>query len=240
MDSDLTNTPGDTNTPADAHARAHLAAIVECSDDAIVSKSLDGIIINWNSGAERIFGWTAEEVVGKSIDIIIPEDRRQEEPMILAQLRAGNRVDHFETVRKTKQGRAIDVSVTISPIRDSDGKIIGASKIARDITIQKQVQRELGDSRKAAHAAREEAERANRAKDQFLSVLSHELRTPLTPVLGAISLIEHNPLISPEDLREQMMMIRRNIETEARLVDDLLDLTRIARGKMQLHFEVID
>src|SRR5690349_18612897 len=102
-------------------AQARLAAIIESSDDAIVSKTLDGIIRSWNKSAERIFGWTADEVVGKSITIIIPPDRQDEEPKILARLRAGERVDHFETVRVTKDGRLIHVSVTISPVRNSAG-----------------------------------------------------------------------------------------------------------------------
>jgi PAS domain S-box-containing protein len=213
-------------------AQATLAAIVESSDDAIVSKTLEGVIRTWNKGAERIFGYTADEVVGKSILIIIPEDRKDEEPRILERLRRGERVDHFETVRVRKDGRKIDVSVTISPIRDSNGRMIGASKIARDITEQKQIQRELEEAKRTAEAA-------SRAKDQFLSVLSHELRTPLTPVLAALSIFETRDDLPP-DVREELGMLRRNVETEARLVDDLLDLTRISRGKIQLHFEAVD
>jgi len=218
--------------PELARVRAVLAAIVESSDDAIVSKTLDGIITTWNQGAQRIFGWLPEEVVGKPINIIIPPDRQDEEPKILEQIRAGRRVDHFETVRMTKEGRMIDVSVTISPIRDAGGVIIGASKIARDITLQKQIQREL-------EIAKDAAESANKAKDHFLSVLSHELRTPLTPVLGALSYLERQPSL-PEELRSELGMLRRNVQTEARLVDDLLDLTRISRGKLKLHLEVVD
>ena len=233
---------------ARAAAQAWLAAVVESSDDAIVSKNLDGVVTSWNKGAERIFGWTAAEAVGKPIaSLIIPPDRQEEEPHILSRLRAGERVDHFETIRVTKDGRRIDVSVTISPIRDETGKTIGASKIARDVTLQKRFQQELQAARDAAEQARqlaerarEEAESANRAKDHFLSVLSHELRTPLTPVLGAISLMEQNAASLPEDVREQVRMMRRNVETEARLVDDLLDITRIARGLVRLHFEVTD
>src|SRR6266571_5934349 len=130
------------SAPGLAPAQARLAAIVESSDDAIVSKTLEGIITTWNRGAERIFGWSAEEVLGKAINIIIPSDRQEEEPKILEQIRSGQRVDHFETVRITKDGRWVDVSVTISPVRDVNGVIIGASKIARDITQQKQIQRE--------------------------------------------------------------------------------------------------
>src|SRR5207248_424560 len=128
-------------------------------------------------GAQRVFGYQAEEVVGKPINIIIPPDRQHEEPHILSRICRGERVDHFETVRMAKDGRLIDISVTISPIRDGSGTIVGASKIARDVTLQKRFQEEL-------QKAKVIAEEANRAKDQFLSVLSHELRTPLTPVLA--------------------------------------------------------
>jgi signal transduction histidine kinase/CheY-like chemotaxis protein len=153
--------------------------------------------------------------------------------MILARLRKGERVDHYETVRMRKDGGVIDVSVTISVIKDPSGRIIAASKIARDISDRKKVERELQE-------AKELAEAASRAKDEFLSALSHELRTPLTPVLAAISFIENDPHLSPDEIRGHVGMIRRNIENEARLVDDLLDLTRISRGKVKLHFEVVD
>ena len=219
--------------------QARLAAIIESSDDAIVSKTLEGVITSWNKGAERIFGWTAPEVIGKPITIIIPPDRLQEEPRILSRIQSGERVDHFETIRRTKDGKLVDVSVTISPVRDATGRIVGASKIARDVTLQKRFQQELQTAREVAERAREEAEAANRAKDHFLSVLSHELRTPLTPVLAAISMMERDATVTGH-LAESVSMIRRNVETEARLVDDLLDLTRIARGKVRLHFEVVD
>jgi PAS domain S-box-containing protein len=227
--------------------QARLAAIVESSDDAIVSKTLEGIVTSWNKGAERIFGYKPDEIIGQSINILFPPDRQDEEPKILARLARGERVDHFETIRMRKDGQLINISVTISPVRDASGRIVGASKIARDITAQKRAERELRDARDAAEsarrdseAAREAAEAANRAKDHFLSVLSHELRTPLTPVLAAVSLLESGPELSPEELRRNVEMIRRNVETEARLVDDLLDVTRIARGKVRLHFEIID
>jgi PAS domain S-box-containing protein len=125
--------------------KAHLAAIIESSDDAIVSKSLQGIIRTWNKGAERIFGWTADEVIGKPITIIVPPERQDEEPQILRRLRAGERVDHFETVRITKSGKRVRVSVTISPVRDATGRIVGASKIARDITALREYERRLSD-----------------------------------------------------------------------------------------------
>jgi PAS domain S-box-containing protein len=127
-------------------ARARLAAIVESSDDAIVSKNLNGIILTWNAGAERLFGYTAEEAVGRSITLIIPQERLDEERMILERLRRGERIDHFETVRVSKGGRQIDISLTVSPLRDSEGQIIGASKIARDITLRKRAEAVLRES----------------------------------------------------------------------------------------------
>ena len=117
-----------------------LASIVESSDDAIISKGLDGIITSWNRGAERLFGYTAEEVIGKPVTILIPEDRMNEEPEILDRIRRGERIDHYDTVRRRKDGSLIDISLTVSPLKDADGRIIGASKIARDITERKRAQ----------------------------------------------------------------------------------------------------
>ena len=122
--------------------QARLAAIVATSDDAIVSKNLDGVVLSWNSAAERIFGYTADEIIGHPILILLPPERINEEATILAKIRRGERVDHFETVRLRKDGRRVDVSVTISPIHDAAGKVIGASKIARDITEYKQLVKE--------------------------------------------------------------------------------------------------
>ena len=124
-----------------------LAAIVDSSDDAIVSKSLDGVISSWNKGAERMFGYTADEAIGQHITLIIPPDRRQEEAMILERLKRGERVDHFETVRVRKDGTPLDISLTISPVRDGEGRVIGASKVARDITEQKRAEQALRESK---------------------------------------------------------------------------------------------
>ncbi len=124
-----------------------LSAIVESSDDAIISKNLDGVITSWNKSAQRLFGHTAEEAIGQTVaNLLIPEDRQDEEPDILARLRRGERVDHFETVRRRKDGSLIDISLTISPVRDAQGVIIGASKIARDITESKRIQAALAES----------------------------------------------------------------------------------------------
>jgi PAS domain S-box-containing protein len=142
---DLENVVGAVNVLVDISerrqaedAKALLASIVESSDDAIVSKTLDGRILTWNKGAERLFGFTAKEAIGSSVTIIIPPDRLDEEKEILSRLRQGKKIDHYETVRVSKNGRQIDVSLSISPIRNSAGCIIGASKVARDITARKQ------------------------------------------------------------------------------------------------------
>jgi len=209
-----------------------LAAIVSSSDDAIVGKDLNSIVTSWNAGAERIFGYSASEMIGSSIVRLIPPDHQGEEDQILARIRRGERVDPIETVRVGKDGRLLDVSITVSPIKDSMGNVVGASKVARDISERKRAEEKL-------QAAKVSAERANQAKDDFMAVLSHELRTPLTPALAAASyLAEHEDL--PSQLREEVTAIRRNVQFEARLIDDLLDLTRITRGKLQLHHEAVD
>ncbi len=163
--------------------------------------------------------------------MLMPDDRKNEEIAILAQLRRGERVDHFQTVRVRKDGRHIDVSVTISPVRNREGEIIGASKIARDITDQKHYEREL-------KKAKETADAANKAKDRFLAVLSHELRTPLTPVLATVTFLERAEL--PPEIAESIATIRRNVEMEARLIDDLLDVSRIAQSKIELRLELVN
>ena len=123
-----------------------LSSLIESADDAIISKTLDGIITSWNNGAERIFGYKADEVIGKPITIIIPPDHLDEEPAILARLRAGHRVEHYETVRVRKDGRRLDISLTVSPIKGPNGQVVGASKIARDVTEQREARRALDEA----------------------------------------------------------------------------------------------
>ena len=381
-------------------ASRRLAAIVESSDDAIVSKDLNGIITSWNAGAERLFGYSAEETIKKPITLIIPPDRYHEEQQILDRIHSGERVDHFDTVRRRKDGTLVNVSITVSPIKQADGRVVGASKIARDISERVRNDRrrlaqytvasllagswtldeassailqtiasigewvlsgiwvqdeEVGKLRCRAfwHAgtpklqkfgefsktidfgrgeglpgrvwgsnepawiydvtrdknfprasaareaglrggfafplfagravngvielfsndvaepdhdllqlvtalgsqlglfierrridrelqeAKENAEAASAAKDRFLAMLSHELRTPLNPVLLWADGILSQPGLDP-DIKEGLRMICRNVELEARLIDDLLDLTRIARGKLQLQLQIAD
>jgi two-component system CheB/CheR fusion protein len=220
-------------------AQAFFAAIVESSDDAIIGKSLDGVILSWNRAAERLFGYTAAEAVGQPISFLAPPERRDEMPTILSAVRRGERVDHFETERMAKDGHRLQVSLSVSPIKDADGRVVGAAKIARDITRRKAAERALAERNEELRAANARAEAANAAKDRFLATLSHELRTPLTPVLAITSVLEEDSRL-PADAREALSRVRRNVELEARLIDDLLDLTRIARGKLELHREVVD
>jgi PAS domain S-box-containing protein len=141
MNGDLHRNLGrERRTPAAEHDTYRLAAIVESSDDAIVSKDLNGVIKSWNQGAERLFGYSAEEAIGQSVTILIPDDRHDEEPGILARIRRGERIDHYETTRRRKDGCLVDISLTVSPIRDAGGAVIGASKIARDITERRRAQ----------------------------------------------------------------------------------------------------
>lgn len=220
-------------------AQARLAAIVESSDDAIISKDLNGIVTSWNRAAERIFGYTAAEMIGKSILTIIPRNRRNEEDSILAALRRGDRVDHFDTIRVTKDGREVPVSLTISPLRDGEGRVIGASKIARDISDRRRVEAERDQLMESERVARTAAERANRSKDEFLATLSHELRTPLNAMLGWSQLMRTTPMDGSEITRA-LSAIERNVRLQSQLVDDLLDMSRIASGKMRIEIQRVN
>jgi PAS domain S-box-containing protein len=206
-------------------------AIVDYSDDAIVSKDLKSIVMSWNKAAERIFGYSAEEMIGQSIIKILPPDRLDEEKQIVARLQRGERVDHFETKRLHKNGRLIDVSLTISPIRNDEGVIVGASKIARDITPRKEAQRKLAESH-------EELKRADRMKAEFLATLSHELRTPLNAILGWVQILKDGA--SLDDLAESIPIIERNVRTQSQLIEDLLDMSRIEAGKVSLDLQRVD
>jgi PAS domain S-box-containing protein len=216
-----------------------LAAIVETSDDAIVSKDLQSTIRSWNRGAERIFGYTAEEMIGRSIRTIIPADRWSEEDEVLRQLRQGNRVDHFETIRRRKDGTDVPVSLTISPIHSATGIVVGASKIARDITERRQAEAERAQLLEREQQARTEIERASRLKDDFLAVLSHELRTPLNAVMGYTQLLITGAAPGG-DVDRVYRAIQRNAQAQVRLVESLLDLSRILAGKLELNSAVLE
>ncbi|HKU70319.1 MAG TPA: PAS domain S-box protein [Burkholderiales bacterium] len=194
------------------------AAIVENSEDAIISKDLNGVVQSWNPGAEALFGYTAKEAIGQPITIVIPSEKLEEEADILGRIRRGQRVEHFDTVRRRKDGTLIDISVSISPIIGMHGKVLGASKIARDI----------GDRVRAEKALKE----ADRRKDEFLAMLSHELRNPLAPIRNAVTLLKE---VDDEATRsEACAILERQVAQMTRLVDGLLDLTRISRGVIEM------
>ena len=216
------------------------SAIIASSDDAIISKDLDGVVQSWNSSAERMFGYTAAEMIGKSITVLFPPDRLDEEPKILDQIRRGQRVDHFETIRVRKDGSELDVSVTISPVKDATGTVIGVSKIARDVSSIKRIVREKDDLLVREQAARAEAERVSQVKDEFLATLSHELRTPLTAILGWANVLSSRGATSAQELKQGLQAIERNARAQAQLIEELLDMSRIINGKLRLDVQPVD
>jgi len=232
----------------EAELAGRFKAIIESSDDAIVSKDLNGIVQSWNPAAERIFGYTAAEMIGRPIEVIFPPERRDEEPKILDRLRRGERVDHFETVRVRKDGTRIDVSVTISPVRGPGGEVIGASKVARDVTAYKQLMRQREELLESEQHARREAERQSHVKDEFLATLSHELRTPLNAILGWTQVLQQRTAEvaaaleadAAADLTEGLDVIERNTRVQTQLIDDLLDMSRITAGKIRLDVQQVD
>ncbi len=220
-------------------ARARLAAIVDSADDAIVSKTLDGVITSWNRAAQAMFGWTAAEAVGQRITLIIPRERWPEEDEVLARVRKGESIDHFDTVRERKNGERIDVSLTVSPVKDARGRIIGASKIARDVSDRKRAEAERTKLLQTVQQAREEAEELNRSKDQFLALLSHELRTPLNAIFGWARMLQ-SAAMDEVTSRRAIDAILRNATAQVQLVEDLLDVSRIITGKMRLDVQSLD
>jgi signal transduction histidine kinase/ActR/RegA family two-component response regulator len=178
-------------------------------------------------------------MVGRPIEVIFPPDRRDEEPKILERLRRGERVDHFETVRVRKDGTPIDVSVTISPVRSPTGEIIGASKVARDVTAFKQLLRQREELLESERHARREAERVSRVKDEFLATLSHELRTPLNAIVGYSRLLRGG-ILSGEKASRGLETLERNATSLTQIVEDVLDISRIMSGKIRLDVQPVD
>ena len=206
--------PSNPAVPATAdRAELLLAAIVESSDDAIVSKDLNGIVTSWNKAAERIFGWKATEIIGKSITTIIPPELHDDEPKILAKLRAGQRIDHFQTVRMRKDGERLDVSLTVSPIRDRDGKVIGAAKIARDITQQKRVEAAIQISERLASVGR------------LAATVAHEINNPLEAITNFIYLARHQQGL-PENVKQYLEHADKELGRVAHLARQTLGFYR--------------
>jgi PAS domain S-box-containing protein len=196
------------------------AAIIAFSDDAVVSKTLDGTITSWNHAAERMFGYTPEEAIGQHITLIIPPELRREEEDIIGKLRQGIHIDHYETVRVRKDGTKVDVSLSISPVRDRMGNIIGAAKIARDITERLELERR---------------------KDEFISTASHELKTPITTLKGFTDLLLRK--FKRQGMQEEVPILTRmdaQIKRLTRLIDELLDASKAQAGQLVYEEEPVD
>jgi PAS domain S-box-containing protein len=214
-------------------ALLYLAAIVSSSDDAILSKDLGGIITSWNAAAERMYGYSAQEILGRPVTLLFPSDRKDEFTCIMERLRQGVRVEHYETIRVRKDGSHLDVSVSISPIKDNGGTIIGASAIARDISERKELERQ---------------------REAFVGLVTHELKTPLTVLQGNIQLAQRRltRMLSQtnqfteeqqrwlEDVLAMLARSQQPLRVQQRLINDLLDISRIRENNVELHLAVFD
>ncbi|HEU5226460.1 MAG TPA: PAS domain S-box protein [Ktedonobacteraceae bacterium] len=191
-----------------------LAAIVESADDAILSKTLDGTIISWNRGAEQLYGYTPDEIIGQLVSVLMPPEKKDDFSYVMGQLKAGLRVEHYETKRITKDGRILDVSVTVSPLKDAVGKVVGASDITRDITEQKYLER---------------------VKDDFIDAASHELKTPLTSQKVFIQMLRKEVEKQGDAHYERLLdRIEKQHGKMVNLIHGMLTLTRIQSGKFVL------
>ncbi|MGH9522872.1 MAG: PAS domain-containing sensor histidine kinase [Terriglobales bacterium] len=197
-------------------ASRRLAAIVESSDDAVISKDLDGIVTSWNPAAERIYGYTAQEMIGRSIRTVIPPELQDDEQRILATIARGERIEHFETVRITKSGERIDVSLTISPVKDDSGRTVGAAKIARDITERKKAERALRTSERLASVGR------------LAATVAHEINNPLEAVTNLVYLAKDRA--ARDDVREFLSVAEEELERISHLTKQTLGFYRDTRG----------
>ncbi len=234
---------------------SQLAAIVEASDDAITRTSKDGNIVTWNSAAERLFGYTAEEIVGRPMAVLVPPDRLHELASVARQINEGSGAEDHETRGLRKDGTEVDVSLTVSPIRHEDGTITGAAVIARDVTHLKRQQRQLEALLAKERVARADAESAQRAlaeqneqlreldrlKDEFISLVSHELRTPLTSIHGYLELLlDGGAGELGEEQARFLTVVERNSKRLMQLVGDLLFMAQVEAGKLALDLEEVD
>lgn len=211
--------------------QAMLAAIIGSSDDTIVSKTLEGKITSWNRSAERMFGYSEQEALGQHISMIIPPDRLNEETFIIGEVSQGKKVDHFETVRVAKGGRLVPISLSVSPIIDKNGQVIGASKIARDISEHLAVQEEKA-------RLYDEIKALNDKKDEFIGLASHELKTPLTSIQGYLQILNND--MSEERRKEFLKRTGQQVKKLNNLVSDLLDISKIEAGKLQFNPSAFD
>lgn len=212
-------------------SQALFAAIVDSSDDAIISKNLDGIITSWNRGAQAIFGYTAEEVIGKHISIIIPPSKLDEETMIIGKIRRGEPINHFETTRITKDGKEKAISLTVSPVKDARGKIEGASKIARDITDKIELEKQ-----KSLYTTR--LQDLNKYKDEFMAMASHELKTPLTVSKANLQVLGY--VIKEEQQVALLDKAITQLDKMSSLIGHLLDVSKVQAGVVELNLMDFD
>ena len=214
--------------------RAEMAAIVDSSNDAIIGKTLNGVITTWNRGAEYVYGYKADEVIGKSISILAPNQKPDEILEIIAGMVANNaRTEHFETQRVRKDGRVIEVSLTVSPIRDVDGMIVGASSVSRDVTEHKAMAADLKASELRSVLA------VSRAKDEMVSLVSHELRTPLASLLGFTELLYAREF-SAEQRKQYLGVMLREGRRLTDLINDVLHIQRLEAGHQDLNLAPAD
>ncbi len=226
--------------------RSRLAAVVESSDDAIISMSLDTTILTWNKGAQRMFGYTPEEAIGRSVSMLIPEDSEDEEPEIFRRLLNGERIDHYETIRRRKDGTRLNISLTVSPVYDDSGRVVGVSKISRDITDRKRAEKALQEAqnelkRHADKLEEQVAERTARLRETiqeleaFSYSVSHDMRSPLRAMQGyADALLEDYETQFDPTAKEYLQRIRRAASRMDLLIQDVLAYSRVAKGEIQL------
>jgi PAS domain S-box-containing protein len=205
--------------------QAFLASIVESSDDSIIGTDLEGNILTWNQGAERLFGYTLEEALGKHITMLFPQDRYEDQVRSRAQIRSQERIERFDSVRMGKHGEPIDVSVILSPIKDGGGNLLGVSAIYRDITEKKRAESELLRAKDAAEAA-------NQAKSEFLANMSHEIRTPMNGIIGMTEVLLDTELTAEQ--REYLEIVKNSADLMLTVVNDILDFSKIEAGRLEL------
>jgi PAS domain S-box-containing protein len=222
-----------------AEVRSQLAALVASSEDAIIGGTLDGVIVSWNPAAERLYGYTADEVRGRPFSLLCPPEDPIDLSEIMEQLRLGKRIEPCEVVHVRKDGRRVDVSLTVSAIKDAAGTVTGASAIGRDVTDRKQAEAELRAAEGRFRQLAEQLAQADRRKDEFLAMLAHELRNPLAPIRTALQIVKMSAATTSQ-AEPAWQMMERQVQQLIRLVDDLLDVSRITHGQIHLRPEHVE
>jgi PAS domain S-box-containing protein len=231
-----------TASKREHEARLRLAAIVESSSDAIIAKDLDGTILSWNTGAELLYGYASSEAVGRNISLVVPPDHSDEIPAILERIKVGERIEHYETLRRRKDGAMVDVSITVSPLYDSSGTITGASAIARDISDRRRTEAEIrrlnADLERRVTERTAELVAANGELEAFTYSVSHDLRAPLRAINGfAQLLVERNGAQLDAEAKRYLGRVTAGTTLMSRLIDDLLALSKV--GHQRVETEVV-